>query len=194
MRRRWTLCWSPNYLKWKLKPLELMIMSQNAVADEIEIPVTQPLLSLVLSPVHGLLRRCVRGASVTHQPPSVTHQPPSVTHQPPSVTHQPPSVTHQPPSVTHLSYAVSVLFPKYGGQFRYPGLRTPQRFFPCLNELRLLILLLHLPGTFSETKGVSRRLEELSGIRFRTVYIHILSRAAFDSPIRCAHNSVTHCT
>ena len=42
MRRRWTLCWSPNYLKWKLKPLELMIMSQNAVADEIEIPVTQP--------------------------------------------------------------------------------------------------------------------------------------------------------
>ena len=54
MRRRWTLCWSPNYLKWKLKPLELMIMSQNAVADEIEIPVTQPVLSLVLSPVHGL--------------------------------------------------------------------------------------------------------------------------------------------
>ena len=48
------LCWSPNYLKWKLKPLELMIMSQNAVADEIEIPVTQPVLSLVLSPVHGL--------------------------------------------------------------------------------------------------------------------------------------------
>ena len=39
------------------------------------------------------------------------------------------------------------LFPKYGGQFRYPGLRTPQRFFPCLNELRLLIPLLHLPGT-----------------------------------------------
>ena len=37
---RWTLCWSPNYLKWMLKPLELMIMSQNAVADEIEIPVT----------------------------------------------------------------------------------------------------------------------------------------------------------
>ena len=29
MRRRWTLCWSPNYLKWKLKPLELMIMSQK---------------------------------------------------------------------------------------------------------------------------------------------------------------------
>ena len=64
MRRPWTLCWSPNYLKWKLKPLELMIMSQNAVADEIEIPVTQPLLSLVLSPVHGLLRRCVRGAEI----------------------------------------------------------------------------------------------------------------------------------
>ena len=41
-----------------------MIMSQNAVADEIEIPVTQPLLSLVLSPVHGLLRRCVRGAEI----------------------------------------------------------------------------------------------------------------------------------
>ena len=64
MRRRWTLCWSPNYLKWKLKPLELMIMSQNAVADEIEIPVTQPVLSLVLSPVHGLLRRCVQGAEI----------------------------------------------------------------------------------------------------------------------------------
>ena len=64
MRRRWTLCWSPNYLKWKLKPLELMIMSQNAVADEIEIPVTQPVLSLVLSPVHGLLRRCVQGAKI----------------------------------------------------------------------------------------------------------------------------------
>ena len=62
MRRRWTLCWSPNYLKWKLKPLELMIMSQNAVADEIEIPVTQPVLLLVLSPVHGLLRRCMQGA------------------------------------------------------------------------------------------------------------------------------------
>ena len=58
------LCWSPNYLKWKLKPLELMIMSQNAVADEIEIPVTQPVLSLVLSPVHGLLRRCVQGAEI----------------------------------------------------------------------------------------------------------------------------------
>ena len=29
MRRRWTLCWSPNYPKWKLKPLELMIMSQK---------------------------------------------------------------------------------------------------------------------------------------------------------------------
>ena len=39
-----------------------MIMSQNAVADEIEIPVTQPVLSLVSSPVHGLLRRCVQGA------------------------------------------------------------------------------------------------------------------------------------
>ena len=55
---------SPNYLKWKLKPLELMIMSQNAVADEIEIPVTQPVSSLVLSPVHGLLRRCVQGAEI----------------------------------------------------------------------------------------------------------------------------------
>ena len=41
-----------------------MIMSQNAVADEIEIPVTQPVLSLVLSPVHGLLRRCVQGAEI----------------------------------------------------------------------------------------------------------------------------------
>ena len=39
-----------------------MIMSQNAVADEIEIPVTQPVLLLVLSPVHGLLRRCMQGA------------------------------------------------------------------------------------------------------------------------------------
>ena len=45
-----------------LEPLELMIMSQNAVADEIEIPVTQPVLLLVLSPVHGLLRRCMQGA------------------------------------------------------------------------------------------------------------------------------------
>ena len=45
MGRRWTLCWRPNYLKWKPKPLELMIISQNAVADEIEIPVTQPVCS-----------------------------------------------------------------------------------------------------------------------------------------------------
>ena len=32
------------------------------MADEIEIPVTQPVLLLVLSPVHGLLRRCMQGA------------------------------------------------------------------------------------------------------------------------------------
>ena len=41
-----------------------MIMSQNAVVDEIEITVTQPVLSLVLSPVHGLLRSCVQGAEI----------------------------------------------------------------------------------------------------------------------------------
>ena len=103
MRRRWTLRWSPNYLKWKLKPLKLMIMTQkppdlkmivhtmrhlwtfkcppppltcsgsgspppvmhmSPVADEIEIPVAQPVLSPMLSPVHDLLRRCVQGAEI----------------------------------------------------------------------------------------------------------------------------------
>ena len=36
----------------------------DSVADEIEISVTQPVLSLVLSPVHGLLRRCMQGAEI----------------------------------------------------------------------------------------------------------------------------------
>ena len=49
-----------------------MIMSQNAVADEIEIPVTHPVLSLVLSPVHGLLRRCVQGAEIGSLEPVTT--------------------------------------------------------------------------------------------------------------------------
>ena len=44
--------------------LEPQLPEVDSVADEIEIPVTQPLLSLVLSPVHSLLRRCVQGAEI----------------------------------------------------------------------------------------------------------------------------------